>query len=158
MTACWTRERSSCCSAVFCRTQNTRGCIIWTSDRHCASVFCCTRLRAGKLVPRRIVEGVVLVLLGVYLFGHTLPHAWRSLNTDFPNYYLAARVTREGVDPSRAYEWIWLQREKDHRAIDQRIVGLVPITPFSTLAIWPLTGMAPLAAKHAWLFFNLLVS
>jgi hypothetical protein len=99
----------------------------------------------------------VLVLLGVYLFGHTLPHAWRSLNTDFPNYYLAARVTREGVDPSRAYEWIWLQREKDHRAIDQRIVGLVPITPFSTLAIWPLTGLPPLAAKHAWLIFNLLL-
>jgi hypothetical protein len=99
----------------------------------------------------------VLVVLGFYLFGHTLPRAWRTLNTDFPNYYLAAKLTREGVDPARAYEWIWLQREKDHRAIDQRVVGLVPITPFSTLAIWPLTGMAPLAAKNAWLIFNLLL-
>jgi Glycosyltransferase family 87/WD40-like Beta Propeller Repeat len=99
----------------------------------------------------------VLVLLGLYLFGHTLPRAWRTLNTDFPNYYLAAKLTREGVDPSRAYEWIWLQREKDHRAIDQRIVGLVPITPFSTLAIWPLAELPPLAAKHAWLIFNLLL-
>jgi hypothetical protein len=108
-------------------------------------------------VPRRVIEGAVLVVLGFYLFGHTLPRAWRTLNTDFPNYYLAAKLTREGVDPSRAYEWIWLQREKDHRAIDQRVVGLVPITPFSTLAIWPLTGMAPLAAKHAWLIFNLLL-
>jgi hypothetical protein len=99
----------------------------------------------------------VLVLLGFYLFGHTLPRAWRTLNTDFPNYYLAAKLTHEGVDPARAYEWIWLQREKDHRAIDQRIVGLVPITPFSTLAIWPLTGLPPLAAKHAWLIFNLLL-
>jgi hypothetical protein len=108
-------------------------------------------------VPRRVIEGAVLVVLGFYLFGHTLPRAWRTLNTDFPNYYLAAKLTREGVDPSRAYEWTWLQREKDHRAIDQRVVGLVPITPFSTLAIWPLTGMAPLAAKHVWLIFNLLL-
>src|ERR1700760_392741 len=84
-----------------------------------------------------------------------MPRAWRSLNTDFPDYYLAARLTREGVNPSRAYEWIWLQREKDHRNIDQRVIGLVPITPFSTLAIWPLTGLPPLVAKHAWLLFNL---
>jgi Glycosyltransferase family 87/WD40-like Beta Propeller Repeat len=106
-------------------------------------------------VHRRVIGGAVLVLLGCYLFGHTLPRAWRSLNTDFPNYYLAARLVREGVDPSRAYEWIWLQREKDHRDIDQRVIGLVPITPFSTLAIWPLTGFPPLLAKHAWLLLNL---
>jgi hypothetical protein len=60
-------------------------------------------------VPRRVIEGAVLVVLGFYLFGHTLPRAWRTLNTDFPNYYLAAKLTREGVDPARAYEWIWLQ-------------------------------------------------
>jgi hypothetical protein len=106
-------------------------------------------------VQRRVIAGAVCVLLGCYLFGHTLPRAWRTLNTDFPNYYLAARLAREGVDPSRAYEWIWLQREKDHRNIDQRVIGLVPITPFSTLAMWPLTGLPPLVAKHAWLLFNL---
>ena len=106
-------------------------------------------------MQRRVIAGTVLVVLGCYLFGHTLPRAWRSLNTDFPDYYLAARLTREGVDPSRAYEWIWLQREKDHRNIDQRVIGLVPITPFSTLAMWPLTGLPPLVAKHAWLVFNL---
>jgi hypothetical protein len=94
-------------------------------------------------------------LLGLLLFGYTLPRAWKTLNTDFPNYYLAARLVREGVDPSRAYEWIWLQREKDHRNIDQPVVGLVPITPFSTLAMWPIAGLPPLAAKHAWLILNL---
>jgi hypothetical protein len=53
------------------------------------------------------------------------------------------------------YEWTWLQREKDHRAIDIRVIGLLPITPFSTLAIWPLTGLAPLTAKHIWILLNL---
>ena len=44
------------------------------------------------------MEGAVLVLLGLYLFGHTLPRAWRTLNTDFPNYYLAVRLVHDGVD------------------------------------------------------------
>jgi hypothetical protein len=111
--------------------------------------------RVSVLRGRRIVWGVLFALSGLYFFAHTLPRAWRTLNTDFPNYYLAARITREGIDPARAYEWIWLQREKDHRSIDQRVVGLVPITPFSTLAMWPLTALPPLTAKHVWLGINL---
>jgi hypothetical protein len=52
-------------------------------------------------------------------------------------------------------EWIWLAREKDHRAIAAPAVGLMPSTPFSTLVMWPLTGLAPLAAKHVWILANL---
>jgi hypothetical protein len=55
------------------------------------------------------------------------------------------------------YEWTWIQREKDHRSIDVRVIGLAPITPFSTLIIWPLTGLAPLAAKQVWILTNLLL-
>ena len=32
-------------------------------------------------------------------------HAWNKLDTDFPNYYLTARLARDGFDPSRIYEW-----------------------------------------------------
>jgi hypothetical protein len=103
----------------------------------------------------RIVEWILLVLLVAYLSARTLPRAWRTLNTDFPNYYLTARLTREHYDTSRIYEWIWIQRQKDHRDIDQRIVGMVPITPFSTLVVWPLTSMPVLSAKHCWLIANL---
>jgi hypothetical protein len=53
------------------------------------------------------------------------------------------------------YEWPWIEREKDHRAVDIRVIGLLPITPFSTLAMWPLTGLAPLTAKHIWILLNL---
>jgi hypothetical protein len=53
------------------------------------------------------------------------------------------------------YEWSWIEREKDHRGVDIRIIGLLPITPFSTLAVWPLTGLPPLAAKHIWIVLNL---
>jgi hypothetical protein len=102
-----------------------------------------------------IGEWMLLALLVAYLGVRTLPRAWRTLNTDFPNYYLTAQLTREHYDTSRIYEWIWVQRQKDHHDIDQRIVGMVPITPFSTLVIWPLTSMSVLSAKHCWLVLNL---
>jgi Glycosyltransferase family 87/WD40-like Beta Propeller Repeat len=101
------------------------------------------------------LERGVLLLALLYLGVHTMPRAWDKLNTDFPNYYLSARIAHEGSDTARLYEWVWAQREKDHRALDARLVGLIPITPFSTLVMWPLTGLAPLTAKHVWLLVNL---
>jgi hypothetical protein len=112
---------------------------------------------AASTEPRIVswLERGVLLLLVLYLCVHTLPRAWSKLNTDFPNYYLSARLAREGYDTSRMYEWAWLQREKDHRAVDIRIIGLLPITPFSTLAMWPLAALSPLAAKRVWIAVNL---
>jgi hypothetical protein len=101
-----------------------------------------------------VVEWTLSALMLAYLGLHALPAGWKTLSTDFSNYYLTARLAREESATSRIYEWIWLQRQKDHREINQRIISLVPITPFSTLAIWPLAGMPPLAAKHCWLILN----
>lgn len=103
----------------------------------------------------RILEPLILIAAcACFLFTALVP-AWRTLNTDFPNYYLTSRMAREGTDTSRAYEWMWIEREKDHRNIDQRIVGLVPITPFSTLAVYPIAALAPLTAKRVWIALNL---
>lgn len=112
-----------------------------------------------KAQARAIVwfERLLLVLFSAALGFHTVPKAWRTMNTDFPNYYLAAQLAHQGYDTSEAYDWRWLQREKDHRAIDQRIVGLAPITPFSTLFVWPLTDLQPLRAKQVWLVAQLLL-
>ena len=98
-----------------------------------------------------VTEWLIFALMAAYFGIHTLPAAWKTLNTDFSNYYLTARLAREDSSTSRIYEWVWLQRQKDHREIDQRIISLVPITPFSTLAVWPFAAMPPLSAKHCWL-------
>jgi hypothetical protein len=103
----------------------------------------------------RIAEWALVSLLLAHFVVRTLPNAWHMLNTDFPNYYLTARLAHEHYDTSRVYEWIWLQRQKDHREIDQRLVGLVPITPFSTLIVYPLTSLSPLTAKRCWLIANI---
>lgn len=101
------------------------------------------------------LERIALCFAVLYLGLHTLPRAWRTLNTDFPNYYMASRLVHEGYDTSQMYEWSWIEREKDHRGVDLRVIGLVPITPVSTLVVYPLATLAPLAAKHVWILLNL---
>ena len=50
------------------------------------------------------IEGGVLLLLVAFLGLHTMPRAWNKLNTDFPNYYMSARLAHEGFDTAREYE------------------------------------------------------
>ncbi len=103
----------------------------------------------------RICDWMVVVLLFAQIGARTAPKAWRTLNTDFPNYYLTARLAHEHYDLSRIYEWVWFERQKDHRDIDQRIVEMVPITSFSTLAVYPFASIPALDAKRCWLIVNL---
>ena len=120
-----------------------------------------THARASFL-KRLIVVGEWLLLLAAvaYIGGRALPKAWRRLNTDFPNYYVTARLLREGYSTNRIYEWIWIQRQKDRMGIgpaDQPVVGFIPHTPFSALLMRPLTYWPPLAAKRIWIVCNLLL-
>jgi hypothetical protein len=45
-----------------------------------------------KVRAREFVEWLIIAFAALCLFGKTLPHAWHTLNTDFPNYYLTARL------------------------------------------------------------------
>jgi hypothetical protein len=77
------------------------------------------------------------------------------LNSDFPNYYLIARLYREGYPLERVYEWTWLQRQKDRHGIDQPLVSFIPSTLPSALVVLPLSSLPPLQAKRWWLLVNL---
>jgi hypothetical protein len=97
----------------------------------------------------------LLVLILLFVTKGFIP-AWKQLNTDFPNYYLGARLYHQGSPIERVYEWIWFQRQKDHQRIDQRLVGFIPLTLPSILPIAPWCSLPPLQAKHVWLLINLL--
>jgi Glycosyltransferase family 87/WD40-like Beta Propeller Repeat len=104
-----------------------------------------------------LVEWAILCF-GIAYFGlRALPRAWHSINTDFPNYYVTARLLREGALTDRIYEWTWIQRQKDRFQIDQPVVGFIPHTPFSALVMVPFAGLPPLPAKHAWILVNFLL-
>jgi hypothetical protein len=98
---------------------------------------------------------LLVALLLLFVTKGFIP-AWRHLNTDFPNYYLGARLYRQGYPIERAYEWTWFQRQKDHLGIDQGLVGFIPLTLPSILPLMPLSSLPPLQAKHIWLAMNVL--
>lgn len=103
--------------------------------------------------PSRVEYLFLAFLLGLFLLRGFVP-AWRSLNTDFRNYYVAARLYREGSSLLRVYDFTWFQRQKDHAGMGSCLVGFVPDTLLSALPIVPLAGLAPLTAKRVWLVFN----
>ncbi len=97
----------------------------------------------------------LIFLAGLLLRSGVVP-GWRTLNTDFPNYYLVARLLHEGYSLDRIYDWVWLQRIKDHWGLDQPLVGFAGLTPLSALPVLPIAGLAALTAKRIWLLANLL--
>ena len=110
------------------------------------------RLQYGR--GRKVEYVVLLTLGGIFLWRGFLP-AWKSLNTDFPDYYLVARLFRQGYPLEQVYDWTWIQRQKDHAGIDRPIVAFALLTPFSVLPVLPFSSLPPLAAKRCWLVINL---
>ena len=100
-------------------------------------------------------EFALCALLGVLLVFTGIVPGWKKLQTDFPNYYLAARLRVEGIPLDRAYEWEWFQRQKDHRQIDQPLVAFFH-PPLCALPFLPLAYLSPITAKRIWISLNLL--
>lgn len=98
---------------------------------------------------------LLVILLGVFV-GRALVPAWRTLNTDFPNYYLTALLRSRHIPIDRAYEWIWFQRQKDHNDIPQPLVGFAPHPPLCAAPMLLLASLGALPAKHVWIVLNLL--
>ena len=117
------------------------------------------RRRAGWRRPTIVeCEWAALIGLVVLFVWKAFIPAWQSLNTDFPNYYLASRLFRDGYPFERVYDWIWFERQRDHAGIDaSNVVGYIPLSPFSALLVALLARLSPLGAKHIWLLLNLVL-
>lgn len=102
------------------------------------------------------IQLLCLVFLACLLLWRGVLPGWHRLNTDFPNYYLVARLLHEGYSLDRIYDWVWLQRIKDHWGLDQPLVTFAGLTPFSALPVLPIAGLAALTAKRIWIVANLL--
>src|SRR5947209_9429038 len=118
------------------------------SPKRAALASVSQRLHSARRVK---FEFLLLVILAAGFVWTAVVPAWQHLNSDFPNYYLIAQLYREGYALDHVYDWTWLQREKDHKAIDQGLVGFVPSTLPSAVVVEPLTFLPPLAAKRCWI-------
>lgn len=96
-----------------------------------------------RAIWRAWAEKLLLVFLLVLFLVRAFIPAWRHLDPDFANYYLAASLYREGYPVERAYDWTWFQRQKDHAGIDRPLVGFMSSTLTSALTIVPLSSLLP---------------
>ena len=88
---------------------------------------------------------------------YDLAPGWRTLKSEFPNYYLAAELYHHGIKLDRVYEWTWFQRQNDQLGVHDGLVSFAPNPPTLVLSLIPFTGLQPLAAKRAWLVLSLVL-
>jgi hypothetical protein len=90
-------------------------------------------LAAKLALPNRrwlpIVESFVLAGLLATFFGRSFLPAWRTLHSDFPNYYLADALYHRRIPLDRMYEWTWFQRQNDHLGVYDGLVSFAPNPP-----------------------------
>jgi len=99
---------------------------------------------------------LLAALVGLFVWRALIP-AWSLENSDFPNYYLAARLYRQGYSLDRVYEWMWLQRQKDHAGLQNPVATYVPVTLLSILPALPFSSFPPLVAKRCWVIVDLIL-
>ncbi len=101
-----------------------------------------------------LLETALLFFLAALLLWKGIFPGWKILNTDFPNYYIVARLIREHYCLDRIYDWIWFQRIASRFGIDHQLVGFLGLTPFSALPIVPFSWLSALEAKRLWIVCN----
>src|ERR1700733_12245555 len=140
--------------AVRMKTDFSRG--NSTSGRHRFAEI----LRLWKVIlasNRRIAVWAAVVLAGSFFLMTSFRQGWLEVQSDFPNYYTAAVLTRHHMPLQRFYDWRWFQRQMNYTGTERQLGGYIPQTPLTMVPLLPLSGLAPQAAKQVWLAFNLIL-
>ncbi len=81
--------------------------------------------------------------------------AFTVLDTDFPNYYVSARLALKG-NFDRVYDDAWFQDQIQSLGINQ-MGKFSPFPPISAFVVMPLVWLGPLNALRAWSVINIAV-
>jgi len=93
----------------------------------------------------------------VFVVYPAVRQGWTHVETDFPNYYTAAVLARHHAPLRKFYDWTWFQRQMNYAGWERQLGGYIPHSPLTMLPILPLSGLAPMTAKRAWLAANLIL-
>src|SRR5580704_11340198 len=104
--------------------------------------------------PTTYIFPAAALVAVVIFFATTFRAGWNRAETDFPNYYTAAVLVREGAPLHNYYDWTWFQRQMNYAGVENQLGAYIPQTPLTMLPIVPLAGFAPQTAKRIWLLFN----
>src|ERR1700692_2988780 len=98
---------------------------------------------------------VALLMLALFL-ATSFRKGWTGNETDFPNYYTAAVLVRQGAPLREYYDWTWFQRQMNYAGIEHQLGAYLPQTPLTMLPIVPFAGFPVHTAKQIWLALNLI--
>ena len=107
-------------------------------------------------MPRRWLLWIAALAAIVFLLIPPLYDGWTHVETDFPNYYTAARMFRQRLPMRDLYDWTTFQRQMNYAGWGLQLGGYIPHTPLTALPMVPLAGLAPMDAKRVWLALSLL--
>jgi hypothetical protein len=98
---------------------------------------------------------LAVLLTFLLLLATAFRAGWTGTETDFPNYYTAARLVGQHQPLRNYYDWTWFARQMNYAGYGRQIGAYTPQTPLTMLPMIGLTGFAPQNAKRIWLICNL---
>lgn len=101
----------------------------------------------------RFFGALFIAFLSFQIYFGIVP-GWKNINSDFPNYYVAAQLLFEDKSNLDLYNNDWFQKEIKLHAIDA-VGKFSPFPPPTAFILAPISFLNPLAAKKVWLIINI---
>jgi Glycosyltransferase family 87 len=96
---------------------------------------------------KRPVALLLLAALAFVLAARGIVPALSKIDTDFPNYFTAAKIVADGGNTDRLYDNVWFQEQMRRYQIGKASAGeFKPFPPPTALLLVPLTRLKPLDA------------
>jgi Glycosyltransferase family 87 len=96
---------------------------------------------------KRPVALLLFVALAFVLASRGMVPAMSKIDSDFPNYFTAAKIVADGGDVERLYDDSWFQGQMRRYQIGKPAAGkFAPFPPPTALLLVPLTQLEPLSA------------
>src|SRR3989442_1984792 len=104
----------------------------------------------------RLFQRTLLVAGSSLLFYFWNVTAFSKIDSDFPNYYTAARLVIEGGNLTSLYDDAWFQKQIEREGID-REGKFSPFPPLDAFIMIPIAHLSPQHALQAWTIVNVLL-
>src|SRR5215831_17367194 len=109
----------------------------------------------ARALNKSLLFAIVVLLGGRLVWMYIIP-AWKTIVTDFPNYYVSSWAVRHGDDLARLYDPVWFEHEKHRAGIERPAALFNYFPPLNALIMWPLADLSPIRAKRAWTIINVI--
>src|ERR1700724_1287496 len=102
---------------------------------------------AMQVLFNRPVAILLFIALALVLVVRGILPALSKIDTDFPNYFTAAKIVANGGDVDRLYDSEWFQEQMRRYQVGRPSAGeFSPFPPPTALLLVPLTRFEPLGA------------